>query len=513
LSKVCPKCGTGYDDNTSFCERDGRRLEEERPEAIAEYQKELAEACDDKTLEGWELNDLAQLRKKLNISEATHQRLLAEFNVLDRTVVKFYIDQTAGDHLLEGRPGDVPVRIENIDQEKLRKVELLWHVDLPNEEPQELTATRIGPGHSKEFCLPVHPPRAGRYRLSGILTIETNSGTSGTFSFGPTILTVAKEQGHQGNLSVTFNQTADYIDQEGGSFGSVLGGQARGAVGASREWIELPLKGCSEKDIDVWLARARGEYTISRPRRTTPPASKSFNQPIGAISASRVVTIRWSNSSQGSDGWIETVILQPQAVQFGRDPNRALVRLLVEPATAEHRQNIEQSVLISSLHFQLERSPSGLTLTDLGSANRTTWSNGQMIPPHVPQDLQSGASFNIAGVLSLTTTLCRNAAGEVAWVKLNRVNNLQNRSYFMLNDAIGLWPGRHHVLDNVKDPATGTAAGLQLRWINGGLCVCNLSEQIAVNDQVVKPGEAFAIQQGARIQAGGLTGWVSTITP
>ena len=143
------------------------------------------------------------------------------------------------------------------------------------------------------------------------------------------------------------------------------------------------------------------------------------------------------------------------------------------------------------------------------SANGTTTNNGHPVQAHVPLPLQSGTSFNIGGALTLQAGIGRNTSGGLSWVRLNRVNNLQNRCYLMLGDAVGIWPERPSILGELGSANTGRSAKAQMQWVDGCLCICNRNGNVTVNNQAIEPGTSHTVNNGDRINIDNVVGFVA----
>ncbi len=466
---ICPTCSNEVVEGARFCPFCGSSMPED-PKLIEQYTQQIREFLADGVLEPWEVRESGALRMQLNISESTHQSILAKFEYVDHNTIALETDISDVEMYRANQQCQFRILIRNVEPYAIRRCLVRYQI-VQGGEQFEIPAAEIPSRAQIDFTLPFIPQMAGLYEFSGTIDVDDVKGRSYRYQFRGINFTVAPSEQqviNQVHIGDNFTGVLNVGDKKRGNLESELN--------LDSQWTPVNLKPIPmRRDGNFTVAAFAGQF------EPTPNCRLTVQTALGE----HIVDI----STQDT-------------VSFGRSGAKSTIQLAVEPYLPAHlyHQNLAMSKQISSTHFSIVRENRLVQITDLGS-KKGTLRDGQVCYRLAKYPLQTGTRLSIANVLHLTTQvvfeISTNATEPVA-VILKRINNMPQKQHVIVFDKVGVWLSRSQLFGDTM--IGNVEAPLQIQKRQGVPYLCNVSAgQISVQGLPLHNGESIPLGIGQHL--------------
>lgn len=230
---TCTSCEARLADGARFCPSCGARQPEEDPGAVLQYREALRALGGRR--EAWAEEELATLRRELQIRPATHARLVAELApVAPRDLpVSVWIDAASLTQLRAGEQGLLRVRVVNESGRALRRASLRCRTT--GIEVEACTRDLLGPGEEEVLALLMRPTVAGHHPLTGTIEVTPLRGEAQVLAIEDIAFRVATATALQQSIHI------DARSQRVGIFENIGASEKGGLVGAA-DWRPIALR-------------------------------------------------------------------------------------------------------------------------------------------------------------------------------------------------------------------------------------------------------------------------------
>lgn len=473
--------------------------------ALEEYNALLEEFSSDGVLDDGERHALRQHRSRLGIDDRVHERMIAEKGLFVGMPIALEYDPK-NLFLRQGSPTSLAMALRNCSSDGGDYVKSV-HIDYTCSTSSEVESRNlrgIAQGRRGQLSFRISPPpSAGLYTLNGVLEATFMDGRTVRGRFQMPALKAAPSFRGTGPQSVNINLQGDANMIKGGLLsGGRMTEEPTGEIcAASGTWREVDLQPATEDEVYQWRRAAESKNAPSAVQL----AAEVRGEPLPCRGV--VVRIQQVTTRPGTIPTQDLWFMASDEVLMGRDANRSDVQAAIEPfdPPAEHPENVQQSMRISSCHIKFRLDRRVAVATDQGSANGT-FAAGKRVNPRESLELRSGIELNLASALDLKPEVFMGDDGFAHALRIRRVNNVPERSYVLAPGGLGIWPGDWAL----AGPRTrdGQRAPVVLDWHLRGLCVRNVGHRsvkllpFSGTPSSVRVGERVALGYRDRVQVG-----------
>lgn len=243
MPRRCAQCGGRLSESARFCGACGAdvAVPDEDADAISRYREVMARFAGDGPLDAAERQQLETLRQRLDLSWATHQRLLSELAPPPTSAsLRLAIDRSTMRHFEAGARCMLRLQIHNAGAVAMERVVI--RAEVLGEDPLAPAQTpAILPGHSAEVSLWLLPRLAGFQQLWGGLHAIDIAGEESHYTFDGVQFRIGGSDDAPRVSVVHIDQrSARVVDNSRTSFAPPA--EDKGGPVAGADWQPVPLQ-------------------------------------------------------------------------------------------------------------------------------------------------------------------------------------------------------------------------------------------------------------------------------
>lgn len=551
--KTCCKCGAALADDERFCGECGapqepaRKNVAEDPEQVKRYEASLAKYMDDGVLEEWEAQDLARIRATLQISEATHERLMAAYEPQNIHALLVAVDEGSIEEFAVGNRCMVRVQLTNAGDRPLVNNRVYYRI-ADDADIQEARTQPIPPGTSRNANLQFVPQVGGHYQLQVVIVAADVEDVSlscrvqpvpfkvGSLATGPqTIIT---------NTSVDMSGARASMLEMGNTAAGQAPAQKTGGILDQARWRSLKVMPISNAELALWTNQKEVVEEAEESTTSAPTTEWRCPEEWARDLSYACASLRWRKGGRT----MQTHLVPRTILHAGKSSEGEIPLHLMPDGDVAGTEAYKLTNQISRKHLMLRYEGDRVRVIDLGSTFGTYHSASGELEPRRPTTLREGDRLVLSpkapgsghrltgtdGIMALRVELGERTEsqplsrddeeavrrslddvhaldgqllgadkpGKFDWVRLSRVGNGPEHEYVMHLGAVSIGAGRDHMIRlDLRDHRDSPPA--QLVWLDGALYVRNPGElPVRVGSRSVTQGLMCPLAGGDVIEVG-----------